>query len=209
MLPCAKERLAEQTHEPRASSLTQVASRHRFDGGTGSDGRHRLPLVLTLHGSQSDANEQCLRRTAVSGRTLRLVLASAQGYVPAAPGYRWNVPGVTLPPGQPPNDEQFLTDLIDQLESTLCLDARRVYGTGYSGGARMNSQYACDHPDRVAAIAAVAGLRAGVAISGPNGPEPDPATCAPTRPVPVITFPEPPTRSIPTPVAGRRIGSTA
>jgi polyhydroxybutyrate depolymerase len=56
------------------------------------------------------------------------------------------VPGVTLPPGEPPDDEQFLSDVIDYLGANLCVDARRVYGTGYSGGGRMISQYVCDAP---------------------------------------------------------------
>jgi polyhydroxybutyrate depolymerase len=153
------------------------------------DGHHRLPLVLTLHGSQSDAVEQLVRSEMPSNaERYGFVVASPQGYLPASPGFRWNVPGVTLRPGQPPDDEQFLSDAIDYLEANLCVDPRRVYGTGYSGGGRMISQYACDHADRLAAIAPVAGLRAGYPTTGPGGPVPDPATCTPTRPVPVIAF---------------------
>lgn len=153
------------------------------------DGRHRLPLVLTLHGSQSDAVEQLQRsELPASAERYDFIVASPQGYIPAAPGYRWNVPGVTLPAGQPPNDEQYLSDVIDHLRANLCVDAKRVYGTGYSGGGRMISQYACDAPERLAAIAPVAGVRAGYPVTGPDGPMPDPATCTPQRPVPVITF---------------------
>ncbi len=153
------------------------------------DGRHQLPLVLTLDGSQSDAVAQ-LQSSELPANAERhhFIVASPQGYLPAAPGYRWNVPGVTLPAGQPPNDEQFLSDVIDYLRANLCVDATRIYGTGYSGGGRMISQYACDVPKRLAAIAPVAGVRAGYPITGSDGPMPDPATCAPERPVPVITF---------------------
>lgn len=129
---------------------------------SGYDGRHRLPLVLTLHGSQSDAAEQLERSELASAAEQHtFIVAAPQGYLPAPPGYRWNVPGVTLPPGAPPDDELFLSDLIDYLQATLCVDAKRIYGTGYSGGGRMISQYACDYADRLAAIAPVAGLRAG------------------------------------------------
>jgi len=156
---------------------------------TSYDGRHRLPLVLTLHGSQSTAVEQ-LERSELSATAEGhdFIVAAPQGYLPAPPGYRWNVPGVTLPPGEPPDDEQFLSDVIAYLTANLCIDAKRVYGTGYSGGGRMISQYACDFADRLAAIAPVAGLRAGYPITGPSGPIPDPATCTPSQPVPVITF---------------------
>jgi polyhydroxybutyrate depolymerase len=95
---------------------------------------------------------------------------------------------VTTTDPDAPDDEQFLSDLLDRLQTLLCIDARRIYGAGYSGGGRMISQYACDHPERLAAIAPVAGLRAGVPMTGPDGPQPDPATCHPERPMPVITF---------------------
>jgi polyhydroxybutyrate depolymerase len=156
---------------------------------TGYDGRHRVPLVLNLHGSQSDAAEQMLRsELARTAERNTFIVAAPQGLLPAPPGFRWNVPGVTTTDPNAPDDEQFLSDLLDQLVHTLCIDARRVYGAGYSGGGRMISQYACDHADRIAAIAPVSGLRAGIPISGPGGPQPDPATCDPERPVPVITF---------------------
>jgi len=116
------------------------------------------------------------------------VAAAPQGALSAPPGFRWNVPGVTATPPNPPDDEQFLSDTIDTLQATLCIDDRQVYADGYSGGGRMVSQYACDHADRLAAISLVSGLRAGVPRQGTNGPEPDPTTCNPSRPVPIISF---------------------
>lgn len=156
---------------------------------TGYDGRRRVPLVLNLHGSQSDAAEQMLRsELARTAERETFVVAAPQGLLPAPPGFRWNVPGVTTTDPNAPDDERFLDDLLDHLQAVLCIDARRVYGAGYSGGGRMISQYACDRPERLAAIAPVAGLRAGVPIAGAQGPQPDRASCDPPRPVPVITF---------------------
>jgi len=156
------------------------------------NGRVRLPLVLDLHGSSSTAAEQSVRSgLARTAEAKRFIVAAPQGLLPAGPPagtFRWNVPGVTTTDPNAPDDERFLTDVIDRLKATLCVDPARVYGAGYSGGGRMISQYACDHADRLAAIAPVAGLRAGFPITGPNGSQPDPATCKPTRPVPVITF---------------------
>src|SRR4051794_5370194 len=156
------------------------------------DGRRSLPLILDLHGSSSTAQEQAVRSgLARIAERKRLIVAEPQGLLPAGPPegtFRWNVPGVTTTDPAAPDDEQFLTDVLDHLESTLCVDPRPVYGAGYSGGGRMISQYACDHADRLAAIAPVAGLRAGLPVSGPDGPQPDPATCHPSRPVPVVTF---------------------
>src|SRR3954447_16897228 len=152
-------------------------------------GHRRLPVVLSLHGSQSDAAEQMMRSEMPSAAEQDGFIAVApQGALVAAPGFRWNVPGGTTTDPNAPDDEQYLSDLLDRLQATLCVDAQRVYGAGYSGGGRMISQYACDHADRLAAIAPVAGLRAGLPVSGPDGPQPDPATCHPSRPVPVVTF---------------------
>ncbi|MET7842568.1 alpha/beta hydrolase-fold protein [Streptomyces sp. NPDC005356] len=148
----------------------------------------KLPVYLTLHGSSSRASEQ----VAVSGIEQS---ADRHGFLAVAPqgamaldrGYQWNVPGVTGTSG--PDDEQYLTDLLDTLAATGCADPQQVLATGYSGGGRMVSQYACDHPGRVTAIAPVSGLRAGVPVADDSGAtRPDPATCAPKQPVPVVTF---------------------
>lgn len=63
-----------------------------------------------------------------------------------------------------------------------------MYAAGYSGGGRMVSQFACEHPELLAAIAPVAGLRAGAPLTVAGGVVPDPATCAPSQGVRVITF---------------------
>ncbi|GAB2968848.1 PHB depolymerase family esterase [Streptomyces pseudoechinosporeus] len=151
-------------------------------------GLGQVPMVLNLHGSQSTAEEQ-LDRSQMEETADRegFLLVAPQGSLVASPGYRWNVPYVTGVGG--PDDEQFLSDTIDTLVSTGCTDPRKVYATGYSGGARMASQYACDHPGRLAAIATVAGLRAGAPVEDADGGfVPDPATCAPGRAVPVLSF---------------------
>src|ERR1700722_4439066 len=61
------------------------------------------------------------------------------------------------------------------MEQRYCLDARRVYATGFSGGARITSQLACDASNTFAAVAPVSGLR-------------HPTSCPTTRPVPILAF---------------------
>jgi hypothetical protein len=56
-----------------------------------------------------------------------------------------------------------------------------------SGGGRMASLLGCELAGRIAAIGPVAGRRAGLPMAANTG-EPDPASCRPTRPVPVISF---------------------
>ena len=74
-----------------------------------------------------------------------------------------------------PDDVTFLTDLVGVLEHRYCIDSTQVYATGFSGGARMASQLACDASNVFAAVAPVSGLRR-------------PTPCPASRPVPVIAF---------------------
>jgi polyhydroxybutyrate depolymerase len=163
-------------------------------------GSRRAPLVLNLHGSSANGPIQM----DISG--LRAV-ADDEGFIVAAPNgaiplpreplpaagsWAWNVPGVPTTAGQLPpptarNDIRFLGRVIDVVSARLCTDPRRTYSAGHSGGARMTSALACYLSDRIAAIAASAGLRAG-------RPDPDDVSvpeiedCRPTRPVPVVTW---------------------
>lgn len=149
---------------------------------------NRLPLVLNLHGTSSAGSNQ-LRYSDMKGS------ADAGQYLVAAPngafvnssGFAWNVPNVGNPPSGR-DDVAFLAQVIATLTgSTLCADPSRVYLTGYSGGGRMSSAFACARPNLVAAIAPVAGLRAG-RPNPQDTSQPDPQSCQPTRPMPVIAF---------------------
>ncbi|MEV5965340.1 prolyl oligopeptidase family serine peptidase [Kribbella sp. NPDC051952] len=73
------------------------------------------------------------------------------------------------------DDVKFTADLLDQLESKLCVDTNAVYATGKSNGAGFTGILACQLADRFAAIAPVSGA---FYIQGTH--------CAPSRPVPVL-----------------------
>lgn len=72
-------------------------------------------------------------------------------------------------------DMTWVSEVLTDVESSLCVDKRRVYVTGLSMGAFATSSIGCQFADRVAAIAPVSGLR-------------DFSWCRPSRPVPVIAF---------------------
>jgi polyhydroxybutyrate depolymerase len=72
-------------------------------------------------------------------------------------------------------DLAFASDMLDQLEASLCIDTSRVYATGLSNGAFFSSVLACTMADRFAAVAPVAGIV-------------HPADCRPSRPVPILAF---------------------
>jgi polyhydroxybutyrate depolymerase len=161
----------------------------------------RVPLVLDLHGSSSNGPAQ-------AGISDLSVVAEREGFVvvnptaaielppsdPPLPGgsWAWNVPGVPTTAGQfpPPgarDDVAFLSAVLDQVGAAGCVDTRRTYATGYSGGGRMASALACELSDRIAAIAPVAGLRAG--RPAPDEVSvPEVQSCTPRQPVAVLTF---------------------
>ncbi len=50
-------------------------------------------------------------------------------------------------------------DAIELAAATVCVDATRVYASGFSGGGRMSSQLGCKLPEMITAISPVAGVR--------------------------------------------------
>jgi polyhydroxybutyrate depolymerase len=74
-----------------------------------------------------------------------------------------------------PDDVRFIGRLLDDLASLHRIDRRRVYATGMSNGGMMCYRLALEMPDRIAAIAPVAGTM-------PVAGQP------PDRPMPVLHF---------------------
>jgi polyhydroxybutyrate depolymerase len=142
-----------------------------------------VPLVLNMHGTASTAVAQ----EAASGMDAtadanKFIVAYPQGAIPFLGGFAWNVPGQPLlggfpvPPGSA-DDVSFLSHLILLLQQTYGVDPKRIYATGFSGGARMASQLGCDLSATVAAIGPVSGVRCACPSDGGAG-----------RPMPVIAF---------------------
>ncbi|MEW2516803.1 extracellular catalytic domain type 1 short-chain-length polyhydroxyalkanoate depolymerase [Actinacidiphila alni] len=146
----------------------------------------RLPMVLNLHGSQgTGAGQLAYSDMAPTADANGFIVAAPTGVVRSGSGYIWNVPYVT--PSGTRDDVAFLRQVISTLTASACVDPARVYATGYSGGGRMTSALACMLSDKIAAVAPVAGIRAGRPDPA-DGTRPDPASCAPGRAVPVIAF---------------------
>lgn len=120
--------------------------------------RDPLPVIVDLHGTGSHPEQEL----AVSGlaraadvRGFMVVMPAAVMPHPAG-GAAWNVPPV--PEGV--DDVRFVADVIDDVVVNLRADPRRVYLTGFSGGARLACEVARRWPKRIAAVGAVGGLRA-------------------------------------------------
>jgi len=147
----------------------------------GYSGAAKVPLVLNMHGSGSTAAEQeAFTGMDATADAEGFIVAYPQALLPDRSGFDWNVPGVARIGDKPvpkdaANDVEFLTRLVGALEQRYCIDPSRVYATGFSGGARISSQLACDASNTFAAVAPVSGLR-------------HPTPCPATRPVPIIAL---------------------
>lgn len=130
------------------------------------------PLVLNLHGYSGDGLQQA---------TISKMIATsdANGFIALHPdGHHsprgWNAGvccGAAATSGT--DDTGWLSDVLDEAESKLCVDTNRVFATGLSNGGFMSHRLGCELADRFAAIAPVAGV-----VGIPN--------CNPSRPVAVM-----------------------
>lgn len=77
--------------------------------------------------------------------------------------------------GRPVDDSGYLRGLVEEVEAQFNVDRDRIYFAGGSNGGLMAYRMACDHADKVAAIASMAGTT-----------NPDPARCNPVGPVHVL-----------------------
>jgi polyhydroxybutyrate depolymerase len=125
----------------------------------GYDGKTNLPVVFLFHGSGQTV-EQVMNTTDLSkvADKKKFIIAAPVGMYPFFGMNSWNA---DLDP-QGVNDIEFVKDLIKEISSKVAIDKKRIYATGYSGGARMSSRLGCELPNVIAAIGPVAGLQCDV-----------------------------------------------
>jgi polyhydroxybutyrate depolymerase len=119
------------------------------------DSRKPAPLVLVFHGGRG-SGKRVARMTGFSR------LADEKGFIVVYPDGldgHWN-DGRPRPGESPPDDVAFISTLIDRLGTLLAIDRKRVYATGISNGAIFAQRLGCELPDKIAAIAPVAGTLA-------------------------------------------------
>lgn len=155
------------THAIESGGVERTYAAHVPENDAGAAPRR---LLLEIHGSGSDPEQQ-RHISGLAGRAGEsgVIVLFPVAVVPGPAGATWNVPHED---GKP-DDVRYLLDIVDDATRRYGADGTRVFVVGFSGGARLASELAARHGDRVAALAAVGGLRA----PGTDGP-----------PVPVIAF---------------------
>ena len=148
----------------------EVADEERYYLLTVPEGTDEAPapVVFDFHGLMEGAE--------LAAKASRLPeLGVEEGFITVVPNGRGNPVSWDVTPDPATNpDMAFVAEVLDTLEAEQCVDTSRVYATGLSNGAMMTSGVACAFPDRVAAVAPVAGVM---------------ASCEDTdRPVPMLGF---------------------
>lgn len=138
------------------------------------DPEQPTPVVFNFHGYTSNAQQQALlSRMNAASDAEGFIAVHAQG-TGTTPSWNAGVCCGTAATSQV-DDVGFVDAMLDALEDELCVDPVRVFATGFSNGGFLSHRLACERADRFAAIAPVAGVL-GI------------ASCAPSRPVPVLHF---------------------
>ena len=129
------------------------------------DGSSPTPLIVNIHGSGSNAEEQAVYSN----------FPAVSDAIVALPQGTGDPQGFSLIPGPANPDVQFVRQIVEAVSDDFCVDPARVYATGISNGSALSAELACAAPDLFAAIAMVA------ATVGPLG-------CEPSTQMPVLAF---------------------
>ena len=109
------------------------------------------PLLILLHGLGGNGNAQESYWQAKAA-------ADRRGFLVAAPDgvrNRWNATDACCGGGL--DDSGYLRALVEEIETLANVDPDRIFFGGLSNGGFMSHRVACDHADKVAAIASQAG----------------------------------------------------
>lgn len=139
----------------------------------GYDAAKPTPVVLLLHSAMTNGPMMarfCGMSDKADQANFIAVYPNGTGTTPFIK--LWDAGGVR---GKVSDDVGFLSRVLDDLETVVHVDPKRVYAAGMSLGGMMCYRLAAELSDRIAAIAAVSGT---MAIDEVN----------PKRPVPVLHF---------------------
>lgn len=151
--------VADTTNNTNAPAPSADPSRpYEIYVPTSYDGTTPMPLVMLLHGYGASAVIQ-EAYFQVQG------LAESRGFIYVRPDGTtnqvgkqfWNATPACCGFGTGVDDSTYLMNVIDDISNEYNIDPRRVYVMGHSNGGFMSYRMACDHADRIAAIASLAG----------------------------------------------------
>jgi polyhydroxybutyrate depolymerase len=126
------------------------------------DRKTKLPLLLCLHGATDNAAYAAEAYGWIAKADKEHFLAvfpeGLPDEIPGMPdnGQHYWTPGY-MNNAQESDDVRFLRKMIDRLENRYPIDPTRIFLCGHSNGAVMAYMLAARHPEKIAALAIVAG----------------------------------------------------
>ena len=133
-----------------------------------------LPMLLVFHGHGGDgAGIEAATGFSHLAEQRRFIAVYPQGLPFTDGGAFWASAG---PIDEGIDDLVFIADLLTALQRSYCIDASRIYATGFSSGGGMANFLACRLAGRIAAAAPVSGNY-----------YPLPGGCHPSRPIAVLS----------------------
>jgi polyhydroxybutyrate depolymerase len=133
-----------------------------------------LILFFHGHGGAARSSDLTIGLTQVADREGFVVVYPQGTKAPSDDKTSWNIGGHLT---KPDDDVAFVNDLLDELETRLCVDRRRVFAAGFSNGGGMAAFLACEAADRIAAVASGSGAYIDL-----------PQPCEPARAVSILEF---------------------
>lgn len=134
-----------------------------------------LPLLVVVHGRSNSARlfSQTTGFTSYAEQG-RAVVVFPDATAPSGGATSWNA-GTCCQPAvsRGVDDVGYLTTVIEDVTARVPVDRTRVWYVGFSNGAMMGYRLACERPDLVDAVVAVAGSRV---VS----------SCSPARSIPFL-----------------------
>ena len=143
------------------------------------DGTRVVPVVFNFHGFGSNAVQQMAYGNFKP-------LADRDDFLIVAPDGQGDSRHFNLTNESGLQDDVAMVGaLLDHIEDTFCVDAKRVFSTGMSDGGAMTSVLACRESDRFAAFGAVAVV---VFVPGCGGSHPIAITAFSGTEDPIVPF---------------------
>ena len=118
-----------------------------------------VPLIVSLHGFGGSGNSYIQyweKNKQVDAKGF--IMAAPTGTTDSKGRSFWNATDACCDKDKSGiDDSTYLRAVIESVQSTYAIDPQSIHVTGYSNGGFMAHRMACDHADKIASIASVAG----------------------------------------------------
>jgi polyhydroxybutyrate depolymerase len=148
----------------------------RVQEPAGYDPAVPAPLVMLLHGyGGSGAEQEAYMRFGPWSDSYGFFYLAPDGQEDPFGARFWNASSFCCDFFGDTDDVGYLTRLVESVQAERSIDPKRIYLVGHSNGGFMSHRLACEHAEKFAAIASLAG-----AI------EQEPELCRPSEPVHIL-----------------------